>query len=453
MESNNEPIEIEAPVDPVDVASVERRHPTPGRIAVAAASCFVVAALAGCASTGPGTGSAEMAAMPAQPLGAATPGTSLACAELTSHFSYPRTVLTSAAPVAGGQLATAGAPMPAHCRVAGTMNDRTSPVDGKHYAIGFEMRLPQEWNGRFYYQANGGVDGNVVPATGLPTAGPAAASALAKGFAVISSDAGHLAAQNGSFGIDPEARLDYGYRAVAALTPMAKALIAAAYGRPPDRSYIGGCSNGGRHVLVAAARMPDAYDGFLAGDPGTVLPRAAIANLLGGKTYASLATDSHDIGSGFTAAERRMVSAAVLARCDSLDGAVDGMVQDTQACQAAFNFDRDVPTCSGSRDGNCLSVAQKAGIGKLFAGVTTASGKKVFAAFPYDAGLGTNDWAGWKFVSPATRDAGAIVDIWRVPPAPPVGFDGRAFMLAANADALLASVQATSATYPESALS
>ena len=163
------------------------------------------------------------------------------------------------------------------------------------------MRLPQAWNGRFFYQANGGVDGNVLPAIGLTTIGPGAASALAKGFAVISADAGHTAAQNGSFGLDPQARIDYGYGAVAALTPMAKALIRAAYGREPDRSYIGGCSNGGRHALVAAARMPEAYDGFLVGDPGTVLPRAAIANLVGGKTYASLATDAADVGSAFTA--------------------------------------------------------------------------------------------------------------------------------------------------------
>ena len=40
------------------------------------------------------------------------------------------------------------------------------PVDGKTYAIGFEMRLPKAWNGRFFYQANGGLDGNVVTATG-----------------------------------------------------------------------------------------------------------------------------------------------------------------------------------------------------------------------------------------------------------------------------------------------
>ena len=401
---------------------------------------FVALGLAACAGVAPAQLSPARAA------------SLTSCSELNTTLVYPR-VSFAAVPVPAGELGVAGTPVAAHCRVLGRMNERTSPVDGKRYAIGFEMRLPQAWNGRFFYQANGGVDGSVVTATGPVSAGPGLSNALAQGFAVISSDAGHSAAQNASFGIDPEARLDYGYRAVALLTPMAKEVIRSAYGRPPDRSYVGGCSNGGRHTLVAAARLADQYDGFLVGDPGTVLPRAAIANLAGGKTYATLATDPADISTGFTLAERRLVSKEVLGRCDALDGVVDGMVQDTQACQVAFDLQRDVPTCSGARDGTCLSAAQKAGIGRLFAGVQTTAGAPVFASFPYDAGLATADWASWKFSSPPTRDAGAVADIWQVPPADPTHFDGRSLMLSSSVDELLAKVQATDATYTESSLS
>jgi len=88
---------------------------------------------------------------------------------------------------------------------------------------------------------------------------------------------------NPNFGIDPQARLDYGYQAVATLTPMAKAAITTAYGKGPDRSYFGGCSNGGRHAMVAAARFADQYDGFIVGNPGTQLPKAAVANSAGGQ--------------------------------------------------------------------------------------------------------------------------------------------------------------------------
>jgi feruloyl esterase len=151
-------------------------------------------------------------------------------------------------------------------------------ADDKTYAIGFEMRLPRAWNGRFYYQANGGLDGAVVPAQGATGGGPLT-SALAQGFAVMSSDAGHTGAQTTRFGFDVQARLDYGYQAVGKLTPMAKALAQAAYGKAPERSYIGGCSNGGRHAMVAAARYPHLYDGYLVGAPGFNLPKAALANL------------------------------------------------------------------------------------------------------------------------------------------------------------------------------
>jgi len=44
------------------------------------------------------------------------------------------------------------------------MKERTSAADGQKYAIGFEMRLPRDWNGRFLYQGNGGTDGAVPQA-------------------------------------------------------------------------------------------------------------------------------------------------------------------------------------------------------------------------------------------------------------------------------------------------
>ena len=48
------------------------------------------------------------------------------------------------------------------------------------------------------------------------------------------------------------------------------------YGQAPERNYMAGCSNGGRHALVAATRYGDRYDGILAGAPGLNLPKAAV---------------------------------------------------------------------------------------------------------------------------------------------------------------------------------
>lgn len=385
-------------------------------------------------------------------LQAAHAGTLAACSSLASSLALPNTVISGASDVAAGTLTVAGKPMAAHCVVTGSMYPRTSAVDGKHYAIGFEMRLPLAWNGRFFYQANGGIDGAVVTATGGVNGGAGLDNALNQGFAVLSSDAGHAGNLGPFFGIDPQARLDYGYQAAAKLTPMAKSVIQAAYGRTPDRSYFGGCSNGGRHTLVAASRLADQYDGFLAGAPGYRLPKAAIANIAGAQTYATLAT-SGDLSTGFTSAERSLVAQAVLDKCDALDGATDGLVQDGAACRSAFSLDRDVPTCSGARDGRCLSSAQKAGIGRLFAGATTGSGALIYSSFPYDSGLRTAGWASWKFTVPAQRDAGAVGLIWQAPPEDPTAFDGTSFALSGNIDSMLAKVNATSGIYTESAMS
>ncbi|MDR6538442.1 tannase/feruloyl esterase family alpha/beta hydrolase [Variovorax soli] len=375
----------------------------------------LAAALAACSGAGPGA--------PAPRLSAAQPGSLLSCTDLAARAARPDTVYTQVAEVAAGPvtIGSTSLPAPAHCLVQGRMNERVSPVDGQRYAIGFEMRLPRAWNGRFFYQANGGLDGVVVPALGGIGGGGPVRSALEMGFAVISADAGHPGAMGPRFGLDPQARLDYGYNAVAQLTPMAKHLIAQAYGRGPDRSYIGGCSNGGRHAMVAAARSAAQYDGVLAGDPGFQLPKAAVAQLYGAQQYAKAASATTpggqpDLQSAFTPAELQLVARRVLARCDALDGLADGIVSDLKACQARFRLDSDVPTCTGSRDGTCLAPAQKSALANVFAGARNSSGKPIYSSFPFDAGISGSNWREWKFASPATRDAGAVAFIFSTPP-------------------------------------
>ena len=76
--------------------------------------------LAGCAGAGNGT-------------------SPVACAELPAAFAAMKNVrLTSATPVADDGKGT-----PAHCKVEGVANERTG-IDGRSYAIGFEMRLPDQ---------------------------------------------------------------------------------------------------------------------------------------------------------------------------------------------------------------------------------------------------------------------------------------------------------------------
>lgn len=375
------------------------------------------------------------------------------CADLGGRLTdLQDTTITSVTTVPAGQLTVGGQPVREHCLVTGSMHQRVSPVDGNNYAINFEMRLPVDWNGRFLHQGNGGIDGVVAEANGATGGGPLT-HALHQGFAVLSSDAGHSGALGPNFGIDPQARLDYGYQAVGKLTPVARNVIRAAYTKGPDRSYFAGCSNGGRHAMVAAARYAKDYDGILALAPGYNLPKAALASMAGGQLYASIATSPADLSTAFTDAERNTVARAVLARCDALDGATDGIVQDTTACQAAFNLARDVPTCTGERDGSCLTAAQKDVIGKIFDGPRLSNGQRIYASFPWDGGINGAGNAFWEFIAPLLMDSGAVGLIFKVPPEPAEGFNGPLFTLSADLDLLAEQILATNATYTESSMS
>jgi Tannase and feruloyl esterase len=347
------------------------------------------------------------------------------------------------------------------------MNTRSSAIDGQTYAIGFEMRLPRTWSGRFLYQGNGGTDGVVSTADGGLTIGSGGLlmNGLQMGFAIISSDAGHSAARNPLFGLDPQARLDCGYQAVGTLTPMARALIRAGYGRDADRSYIAGTSSGGRHAMVAAARCAEQYDGYLANSPGFNLPRAAAANLSTVKRWDTVATTKvvngqPDLESAFTRTERQLVANAILAKCDVLDGLADGLVQDAEACRAAFNLDRDLPSCAGARDGSCLTAAQKSAVTSAYAAARTSSGDAVYSSFPFDPGLVQTGWADWKFRSSVgnTRNPVSMGFIFSTPPSTQTAMATDTTLSAAyavnfNFDAEYPKIFATTATYTESSMS
>ncbi len=195
---------------------------------------------------------------------------------------------------------------------------------------------------------------------------------------------------------------------------MAKALIAAAYGKRPDRSYFGGCSNGGRHTLVAAdALCPRSTTATWPVHRASACRwRPSPASLVPSNTRRSRRpTTPPTSAPPSPRPSARLCLAAVLAKCDALDGATDGLVQDTHACQAAFDFNRDVPTCSGARDGSCLTAAQKAAIAPIFSRRRRpATAHTFYASFPFDSGHGSGRLAFWEFIVPLMLDSGAVGD-------------------------------------------
>lgn len=414
-------------------------------------------------------------------LGEAQPATLTDCTELVAKFNFDDTEITSAELIAAGEIDYDGRgemfQSPAHCVLKGKMEERLGKGlkgnEDQEYAIGFEMRLPTDWNGRFLYQANGGLDGRVNKAVGRFMGTVAYdASALNKGFAVISSDAGHEGYGQQYFGFDHQARINYGYGAVEKLTPMAKSLIAEAYGKQPDRSYFAGCSNGGRHTMVAATRFPEMYDGFLVGDPGNDLPQAATAQLYGVQQFENLIptdaplTTAAEITAAVegtvTAEEYDLLAASINKQCDGLDGAADGIISDLIGCQHAFDIERDVPLCDAGRDGTCLTAAQKLTLGNIMSGPQTSAGDPIYTSFPYDNGIGGSGWASWEMSAAFSRDAGTVATIFSTPPVEFNDYNTRGdaglieaynYSVGLDMDEAQALINATTSEYPESSMS
>ena len=303
-------------------------------------------------------------------------------------------------------------PMPDHCRVVGYLDNRVG-VDGKAYAIGFELRLPDDWNGRFMFQGGGGNDGVIQPAYGRLGA-DTSTNALSRGFAVVSTDAGHsiesIPVIGGNvFGIDPQARVDYGYRALERVGKVAKSLIKLRYAERARYSYFVGCSNGGRQGMVAAERFPDLFDGIAAGNPGYNLPRAAVQHPWDVQAFGAAAPKAADgrpiLSQAFSNSDLTLLADAVTARCDGLDGLVDGMIDNPPACQ----FDPAELQCAGAKNDSCLSEAQVEALHKSFGGVRNGVGDALYSDWPYDTGLGTFGWRIWKIGTSPTSTPNSII--------------------------------------------
>jgi pimeloyl-ACP methyl ester carboxylesterase len=283
--------------------------------------------------------------------------------------------------------------LPAHCMVDGQLNPRTG-VDGKPYAINFRLRLPQAWNGRFYMSGGGGTNGVLIDPI----------DTLKKGFATIGTDAGHdnkvhnnpAAGGTASFGVDPQARIDFAYNAYDQVTRTGKSLLNTYYGKQANFSYFEGCSEGGREALLMAQRFPEHYDGIVAGAPTLHLPLGPMAGIHTTQLFANLARRQGQvlangqaaIGMSMSDADLMLVRESILDACDSLDGIADGIVNNLPACSSALVEPAlRKRQCSGAKSAACLSGDQITTLQIAYAGAKNSQGKSLYADWPWDPGV------------------------------------------------------------------
>jgi pimeloyl-ACP methyl ester carboxylesterase len=270
---------------------------------------------------------------------------------------------------------TVAGAVPAFCHVEGVIDQRTG-ADGKPYGIGFALALPDQWNGRFLFQGGGGLNGSVALPLGSQAAGET--PALARGFAVVTTDSGHKGnVFDGSFFRDQQASLDFYYVAIGRVARLAKEMIASYYGRPAQHSYFDGCSTGGREAMIMSQRYPEYFDGVISGDPAI---RTGHSNLALGFMTAMFQPDPKKF---FSDSDRKLIVNSVLQACDAKDGLKDGMIFNSRAC----DFDPLTLVCSGSKSDSCLTRVQAEALKKAFAGPKSARGDAIYPGTPYDAGI------------------------------------------------------------------
>jgi len=302
------------------------------------------------------------------------------CPEMTK-FKIPGLALE----ITEAEWKPAGAQLPAYCRVDGVLDRRTG-VGGKPYGIRFAVALPENWNGRFLMQGGGGLNGSVAPPVGMVASG--GNPALARGFAVATTDTGHQGAVfDGSFFADQQAALDFAYVAIGRVAELAKQIIEHHYGKAAAHSYFAGCSTGGREGMVMTQRYPSYFDGVIAGAPAM---RTGYSNLADRYVATMLNQVAPKDASGrpitaqaLSESDKKLIIESLLKACDDKDGLCDGMIWNTQGCR----FDPASLVCTAEKNGSCLTAAQAAAIKKGMAGPINSRGVAAYPGFPYDTGI------------------------------------------------------------------
>ncbi|KAH6612398.1 ferulic acid esterase [Boeremia exigua] len=232
------------------------------------------------------------------------------------------------------------------CRIAMLVN--TSDTS----SMTLEAWLPSNWTGRFLSGGNGGLSGCVQYVD--------LSYGSSSGFATVSGNNGHNGSSAEPFFQQPDVLEDYVYRAIYTGSVVGKKVTTTFYGENIHKSYFMGCSGGGRQGFKLAQSFPDVFDGIVA-----AAPALDFVNLINWGGYLSTLAGFETNSSTFiTESLWQIIHEEVLNQCDALDGAVDGIIEDTDLCHPQF----EPLICSeGTSDSTvCLSGAQAATVRALY---------------------------------------------------------------------------------------
>ena len=216
----------------------------------------------------------------------------------------------------------AGGGNPAHCRVTGAM----APIDPAAPNINFRVVMPSSWTYRYVQLGGGGMNGSIPGLTG----GENGVTYLSRGWVAAGSDSGHQNGAGNEWALNDEAMKNLGYMQMKKTRDAAQVLIRRMYGSKPFFSYWVGTSQGGREGLTMAKFYPADFDGIAVN-----VPIVNFSSLMLGPELMRI--QEKPLANWVTQAKRTAIATEVIRQCDGLDGLLDGIVNNYQACRAVFD--------------------------------------------------------------------------------------------------------------------
>lgn len=281
-----------------------------------------------------------------------------AACEALRNIALPGGFVTSANVVAAQD------DLPAYCEVRATALP----------AISIEVRLPMaDWNGKYYQAGCGGFCGILGRADASSGWVNAMKPGLTRGYATATSDSGHhglSVVDAGWADANPHAERDWGWRSIGETNRVAQVMIESFYGAGSEQAIFQGCSTGGRMAHVAALRYPEMFDGIISGAPAMDYP-----GLVG--AAASWIVQANTDANGETIlkpGKDKLIGDAVMAQCDGLDGAEDGLISDPRECHAELS----ALQCMTGDSSDCLTAPELAVILKWWQGPVNRAGEQLY---------------------------------------------------------------------------
>jgi hypothetical protein len=242
---------------------------------------------------------------------------------------------------------------PAYCIVNGSMAPISKEANAK--PINFRVVLPASWSHRAAQFGGAGMNGTIPNLLGGADMGPGA-SLIQRGFATYGSDSGHQMGGGGfGFGrgrgggpsakavpntndwaLNDEAIKNLGYMQLKKTHDAAVVLIERMYGEKPRFNYFFGSSQGGREALTVAQRYPSDYNGVAAN-----VPVVNFSSQMLSREWIRI--HEKPLANWVTPAKVNAIRGEFMRQCDTLDGLVDGIINNYMGCRAIFDVKQGEP--------------------------------------------------------------------------------------------------------------